>query len=437
MQNHCITDVIAHRVSNTCTVFKPRYLVTLFLALVTLPYSARAALTLNEAERLALESDPVVEASEARAKAFEDDAVASGQLPDPKINFGVYNVPLDSFSFTEYPTTQARLGITQAFPRGSTLEHKQRRTQWQARAQLERSTDDRRKVERYVREKYLEVYFQVMAGQIIQSSQKLFKQLVEITQVQYASGRGNQQHVLNARLELSRLRDRETRIKTTEEIYRASLEQWIGTNAWEPLDQKFPILSDLPDEKTIIASLDYHPMVKMKTAQVEASNEAIQIAREQYKPGWNVGLQYRQRFGQDPDGTDRSNMMAAMVTLDLPLFTGNRQDKSLSASQQKASAAKLDRVDQHRKLRSLLQSEYAKWQRLEEREQLYKDNLVSEANANAEAALRAYQSGSTEFTTLMRARLTQLNVRLEELRIRVDRAMTQARLLYLVSEEEE
>jgi outer membrane protein TolC len=406
-----------------------------FLVTLALLRTGHAELTLPDAERMALESDPVVKADEARAKALQDNAIAAGQLPDPKINFGVFNVPLDSFSLTENPTTQARLGITQAFPRGSSLEYKQRRGKWQSRAQLERSVAEKRRVQRAVREGYLEVYFQVQAGDVIKSSQKLFEQLVTVTQAQFAAGRVSQQDVLNARLELSRLRDRETRIKTSEEATRANLEQWLGNAAWDKLDNRFPQLPRIPDETAIIKSLGQHPVLKMKDAQVEASNQDIQIAREQYKPGWNVGLQYRQRFGQEPDGTDRSNMMAAMVTFDLPLFTGQRQDKRLAASQQNASAAKLDRVETMRKLKSSIQTEYARWHLLAEREELYTSNLLKEAAANAGAALNAYQSGTTEFTTLMRARLTELDVRLEDLRIRVDRAKAQARLLYLVSED--
>jgi outer membrane protein TolC len=79
----------------------------------------------------------------------------------------------------------------------------------------------------------------------------------------------------------------------------------------------------------------------------------------------------------------------------------------------------------------MLDTEYANWQRLGERAALYKSRLLREADANAEAALNAYQSGVTEFTTLMRARITDLDVHLDALRIRVDRAKARARLLYL------
>jgi outer membrane protein TolC len=56
--------------------------------------------------------------------------------------------------------------------------------------------------------------------------------------------------------------------------------------------------------------------------------------------------------------------------------------------------------------------------------------------ANAQASLNAYQSGVTEFSTLMRARITELDVRLDDLRVRVDRAKAQASLLYLAGEDQ-
>ena len=76
----------------------------------------------------------------------------------------------------------------------------------------------------------------------------------------------------------------------------------------------------------------------------------------------------------------------------------------------------------------------ANWLRLGERADLYSNQLLGEASSNAQASLNAYQSGVTEFTSLMRARITDLDVRLEELRVRVDRAKAQASLLYLAGE---
>jgi outer membrane protein TolC len=404
----------------------------LALSLSSLPVAA--ALTLAEAERLALGDDPTVAASQARAQALREDAVAAGQLPDPQLKAGLFNLPLDTFDIDQEPTTQLRLGLQQTFPRGASLKHRQRQAEWNATSEQFRAEDEARKLVREVRDSFLELYYQREAEQVVTDTRALFAQLVEITQAHYATGRVSQQDVLRADLELSRLDDRATRIRNEQEKTRATLAKWIGSSASQTLDPRFPVLPDLPSKEELANALEQHPVIQVESATLEAHHQAVQLAREQYKPGWGVGLEYRERFGENPNGSDRSDMMAAMVSVDLPLFPAKRQDRRLAASLQQAEAAQLTRADRLRMLRAMLESDYASWQRLGERAALYETQLLREARANAQASLSAYQNGVTEFSTLMRARITDLDVRLDGLRMRVDRAKAQARLLYLAGE---
>jgi len=395
--------------------------------------ATRAELSLVQAEKIASEADPRVAASQARALALTESAIADGQLPDPKLRFGVYNLPTDSFEFDQEPTTQVRLGIQQAFPRGDTLKYRQKQTTWKSTAEQERSESISLKVNRSVRLEFLELFYQVRAGQIIQKSRNVFANLVKVTQAHYGAGRVSQQDVLRAELELSRLDDRATHIRNREAVNRAALRKWIGNAANMEIDGTFPPLPALATQGVISEGLQRHAVIRMESARIEAWNQGVNIAREQYKPGWSLGVEYRARFGDNPDGSDRTDMTAAMLTVDLPLFAEKRQDKRLSASQHQANAARLVRDDRLRELQEMLDREYANWQQLGERETLYKNRLLRESSANATASLNAYQSGVTEFTSLMRARLTELDVRLQDLRIRVDKAKAHARLLYLAS----
>ena len=420
------------RGTNTCQlpVIKLSAL-PLLITLLVVASPGHADLDINESVRLALLDDPVIAASQARSQALSNAAVADGQLPDPKLKTGFYNVPLDNFDLSEDPATQLRLGIEQSFPRGDTLHYRQRQSEWLATSMQAMSEVAARRVERDVRKQFLELYYQVQAESIITKSRGLFAQLVEITRSQYATGRVSQQDVLNASLELSRLDDRSTRIRNEEDQRRAALYKWIGEAAQLPVSNQFPALPALPLKDALATNLPEHPEIRVETAKLQAKNQNINIAREQYKPGWSAGIEYRKRFGDDAAGDNRSDMMAAMVTVELPLFTANRQDRRLAASVQEASAVELNRDDRLRELQQMLHSDYANWQRLGERADLYESRLLHEAAANAQASLRAYQSGVTEFTTLMRARIADLEVRLNELRIRVDRAKAQASLLYL------
>lgn len=396
--------------------------------------SAGETLTLEKAERLALEADPAVIASQSRAEALQEQAVADGQLPDPKLGLGVYNLPLNDFSATREPTTQFRTKIQQAFPRGDTLRYQRRRTEWLSKAESAQSGLVMREIQRDVRQVFYELYYQQQAADIVARSRGLFQNLVEITRASFATGRVSQQDVLQAQLELSRLDDRATLIDGNIDEQQARLTRWLGDAAWQPIDPAFPSLPEAPSIAELRGSLQQHPVIRAANANVEANQQMIKAAREQYKPGWNVGLEYRKRFGDDPDGSSREDMMAAMVTVDLPFFTEKRQDKRLAASQQNAEAARQVREQKMRDLRRSLEADFAQWKRLGEQETLYQERLVAEASDSAAAALNAYQSGTNEFTTLMRARITELDVKLNDLRVRVDRAKTLARLLYLAPE---
>ncbi len=401
-------------------------------------FSANArALNLQQAEQLAIQSDPSIESYKATSRSFVDESVADDTLPDPKLRFGAVNVPVDTFDLEQEQMTQIKLGIQQDFPRGDVLSIKQRQSQHLSRAAMSMADDVQLKIVRDVRETYLNLFYEIRAYQIIRETRKLFSELVKITESNYAAGRVNQQDVVLAGLELSRLDDRSTKIQAREESYRAELEQWIGDVAWNTLSANFPVLPDLPQQVDLNKVIPSHPLIRAESAKVDASKQMKEMARQGYKPGWSLLLDYGFRSGNNPDGTERADFATAIVSLDIPLFTGNRQDKTVSSNEQKISSARYSKDDQLRKLKKLYEKNQHLWMRLGEREQLYKSSLLTAAENNSKVSLKAYRSGVSEFDTLMRAQITELDVRLEDLRVRVDRAAAQARLLYITGDSNE
>ena len=393
-----------------------------------------SALSLSEAEHMALQADPLVESHRATAHSFDEEAVAVGTLPDPKLRVGAINVPVDSFDFRQEQMTQIKVGIQQSFPRGDTLELKQQQSKWLANASLALAEDARRKVLRDVRDTYLNLYYEIAAYRIVKETRKLFSSLVKITESNYAAGRVNQQDVVLAGLELSRLDDRATKIQSREEGYRAQLSQWIGEYSWGELDNAFPDMPLLPETVDLNLVIGQHPLIRSQTAKVEASKKKTDMARQDYKPGWSATLDYGFRSGDNPDGSSRPDFATALVSLDIPLFTSNRQDKNVAANELKTAAVKYMKDDELRKLKRMYDKDKHIWERLGDREDIYRNNLLASAKNNSKVALNAYQSGVSEFNTLMRAQITELDVRLEDLRVRVDRAATKARLLYITGE---
>jgi outer membrane protein TolC len=326
------------------------------------------------------------------------------------------------------------VGVSQSFPRGDTLSLRQRQALAQADAESARVRERRRSVLRAARQIWLELYLQEASAKVIRTSRSLFTQLAEITEAQYAAGNANQQDVLRAELELTQLEDRYTRTLLAADQARADLAKWVGVDAQRPLPEELPALPDPPALEVMRRGLPTHPALEVENAQIAEKRIGSEIAREQYKPGWMLELSYGNRIGTDPDGSSRADFASAMVTLDLPLFPEKRQDRRLAASQQQAFAATRSRDEKLRELEGMLDAGYARWGRLGERQGLYRERLLPEAEAHAGAALRAYQAGVSEFITLMRARIGELDARLEALRLAVERAKAWASLSYLEGE---
>ncbi len=392
------------------------------------------ALSLKQAEQLALSDDPMVKSYLASSRAFEQQSIADNTLPDPQLRLGMFNLPIDTFSTTQEPTTQLRLGLQQAFPKGDSLKYKQQQSRWLSKFALAQADDEKLKILRDLREVYLNLYYEVQSEKIINDTRALFTSLVKITQAHYAAGRVKQQDVLRADLELARLDDRLVKTLSRQDEYRAALAQWTGERAYQAIPESLPVLAAIPDTSNFNALLVKHPAIVMQEAKVNASRSMVALAKQGYRPGLNAFVEYRKRFGNNPNGSDRADMLAAMVTLDIPLFSANRQDKRVSANIEKTSAAQFKRDDKLRELKRRLEKDRAIYKRLAQRQQLYDEQLLASARDNAKATLRAYQSGVTEFTTLMRSKMTELEIKLLALRVRVDRTRAQARLLYLSGE---
>ncbi len=430
---------------------------------------AWAALTLSEAETLAGRGEPGLGALREKAEALGEQAVADGQLGDPKLRLGVISLPTDSVDLAQEPMTQLQVGVQQAFPPGRTLEHRSRRTARMADAAVDSGDARALEVLKAVRQAWLETFYWLRAAQVVDESLHLFDQLVAITRSHYATGSGNQQDLIQAELELERLKDRAVKIRTQEDQARAELGRWVGPRrAAEPLPRDLPTLPPVLGHAELVKALEEHPLIQAESARVEVGTEGIALAREAYKASWMLDLSYGARAGRNPApgtsdaqralsvartwlaqqgtsfpnygvlnnqlaaaGSERADLLSVMVTVDLPLFTGNRQDRRLAASRHEADAAMLSRDNQLRELRRMLDETYAAWSRAGERLAHYRTSLIPRARENSEAALKAYGSERGDFNSVMRARIAELDTRLEALRLRVDRAKAQAGLLYL------
>jgi outer membrane protein TolC len=190
----------------------------------------------------------------------------------------------------------------------------------------------------------------------------------------------------------------------------------------------------LPAPEAILAGLQSHPRIRAYQQSVIAAETGVDLARQRYKPEFSVDLTYGGRGGLNPDGSGRSDLLSAMLMMDVPLFTGKRQDRVVAARVAESSAAAFGRDDVYRQLKREAEQYVATLKRQQERLELFRTILLPEADFNSEAALDAYQAAVADLTALMRARITEFELQLEYARLESESLKTRSRLQYLAGD---
>jgi len=388
-------------------------------------------LTLAEAEDRALVAEPGQQALQAKAAALRERGVVAGELPDPMLRVGLNNFPIQSGGFTTEGMTQAAVGLRQAFPAGKTRSISTRRFDFLAGEMNQNAETRGRNVLTATRKAWLDLYYWNQAHDLVAESRPFFDDLATITLSLYSVGRKNQQDVLRAELQLSRLDERLIEIERQRSRAQAALGEWLGPDAARPIDRKLPNWTQVPALSSMQESLLQHPMLRAADAKIDARLAGVELANERAKPTWALDLGYAYRDGYLPSGTPRSDLITLGVTVGLPFFSKKSVDSNLSAALQEKTAAESVREQTVRSLNSQLEAEHARWSDLTRRLSIYDERILGQANDNAEASLLAYQSERGDFAEVMRAYIDDLNTRIDHIRLQVERAQSYAVLANL------
>lgn len=415
-----------------CVRMQRLFAACFFLILCASKLSYACVLTLQRAETVALAQAPELKSLQASTYALSDAAIAEGQLSDPKLMLGLMNIPVDTFDFDQEPMTQFQVGISQAFPRGRSLHYRSLQKHALSLAEGKRLQSMRLQILRGVRMSWLQLYYWLAARRITLKQKRVFRHLVKVTQSMLANNKAQQKDVIRAQLELTELDNRLLEIKQHIDTARAQLGRWIGSKyAARAMPKHLYEWPLAPTTSQLEQIIKQHPILKVDEALVAASYRGVDVAQQQYWPGFNIGAMYGMRQGRNTDGRQRPNFVSAQVSMDIPLFTRNRQDKTLKASQERLNVSKENQMSHYRQLRESLKQIYAVWDQQKKSNWLYENHIIPKATHYAKATLTAYQNAQTDFPTLAQAYVRELDTQLAGLNAKINREMARVKLLYL------
>ena len=414
---------------------------------------------LKTAVNMALATDPWLVGNQHSQNAIEALSIAAGALPDPKVSLGIANLPTDTFDVQQEAMTQSKIAVSQLFPRGDSRAIKKEQLKVIGGQYPFQRRDREAKVVTTVSQLWLDAYKAQESIALIEKDRALFEQLADVAQATYSSafGRTRQQDIVRADLELIQLEDRLTLLKQQQEMFQERLLEWLSDVfvgrylKVNPSGQYanvsgIALAGNLPDiallnpklfnrvprvsQQLLAEKLMEHPAVKALDQKIEATDIGIDLAKQKYKPEWSVNASYGYR-DDDLFGRERADLFSIGVTFDLPIFTTNRQDKELRAATSQAESVKTEKWLLLRNMMASFESFRVQLERLNDRNKLYRLELLPQMHIQAEASLTAYTNDDGDFAEAVRARIAVLNAEIEALSIEVDRQKVITQLNYL------
>ena len=358
---------------------------------------------LNTLIEIALNEDGNRKQYFAQSQAMRETGIANATLMDPKLKVGFGGLPVDSFQFDEDPMTNISVGLMQQFERGDTLNLQQKKADQQADA----------------------LALQVQARELTVAN------------------------LLNAQLQVSKL---DEKLQANQQVQRrliSQLSEWLGSdwlgsqvldsqgtlNAtnqidWSLLESKLATNTDSTKHYQLLTD---HPLVKISDVSISSNQTQVELAEQAYTPQFGVEVMYAYRQANNMAGEPASDLVSAYLTVDIPLFTGNRQDKNLSAAQYQVGAAKSQKDTLLSQMNAQVNALLVDRSNLIQRLDRYQTSLLPQTAARISAVERGYQNNTAQFNDVILTTTDELALKLEQQRLITDLNIVNSKLAALIS----
>ena len=404
-----------------------------WLLLVTFAAKAEQPLTLADAIQLATQSQPLLQSLDDAAASTRQAAVAEGQLPDPKLKFGMINLPVttrDALRFDRDDQTMLNVGYSQEMVPLKKRELASNKLKAMADEFHSEQVATARSIERDVALAWLDVYEAQRKSELYQHIVDEMTAARKVLAAGISSGGAKTSEVLAMDTEISMTNEKRIYAVRDERKARAALARWIGTSASRPISSELPVMTNSTDSATYANEIEKHPLLQNahqseKVAQLEVDSAQANLERNW---GWEVG--YGKRFA------DRSDMLSFQVSIDLQLDRANRQDRRTAEKLVLVEKAQKITEDKRRELSADLEGALADAQAAEARENVRLSSLIPNAKARLSVAQAGYAAGKNSLSDVWEARTIVIEIERDHWTILTDRQRAAVKIGYLLSDKQ-
>ncbi len=369
--------------------------------------TAGPALTLDDAERIALAANPAIAVAARRVAVAQAHLSAAGALDDPSAMYRAWGVPLSQpWNFNE---AQNMFSLSQTFPGSGKRALRTSIAQSDvdvAKAQL---AEVRLQVNVQVHKAFDDLLLVDREMQIHAEHVGIARQAIEAARIKYAVGKVSQQDILKAQVALTALAQHMIRFDRDAGVARARLNTLLGRAPDAPLHARgeFAVAMPLPSVDALEAlALQSRPDLIAARAASVRSHQQQALARKAYMPDFTVSGGY---MLMQPSASMRNNYMIE-GSMTLPWLNHRRHDAEIA----EATAAATEQDTELAELRNAAFGQIGEAlieaQASQKFARLYQDQLLPQAEATLQSSVIAYENDKTDFLDLLDSQMTVIEV---------------------------
>ncbi|MDO8596372.1 MAG: TolC family protein [Sulfuricaulis sp.] len=375
---------------------------------VALRPAVRATTPLKAVVAEALQNNPEIQAARKEREAAQHRVAPAGALDDPMLEAGVINLPSNSFRFDREDMTMKMIGLSQRLPYPGKRGLRQDVATRDAETVSYGYQETLNRVARDIKLAYADLGLTLEITRLVEENKRVLEQFLRIAEGRYSVGQGTQAEVLKAQTQLSKMTDELLKLARERPTIEAELNRALGrgANVAAPAPEP-PQLSDeaLNLESLLEAALTQRPQLLALQSIVSRNEKALDLARKDYYPDFDVRMSYGQRDNM-PDGTRRSDMVSLTVAINLPVWRGTKIEPRIAESLAMRDQALNLYQSQRNEVAAKLRQQVATVEQNLKSARLYQTAILPQARLTVESALAAYRVNRVDFLTLLDSQMT-------------------------------
>ena len=341
----------------------------------------------------------------------------AGALPDPTLGLNALNLPTDTFDLDQEPMTQMQISLSQSIPFPGKRGLKREAAEYEASAAIKKVLDKRLQIAAGVRGVWWRLVYLDRAIEIIEQNQDLMRDFVEIAQTKYKVGKGLQQDVLLAQLELSRLLNRRLPLQGMRDVSQADLNALMdyppNRVIRPPSASPNTNLPQLPPESKLLQdALESRPLLDVDRQRTEAAKIRLDLAKKEYYPDFKLGAAYGFRDAVDPTGRILPDLATFRLSINLPIYSGSKQSKAVDQRSSDFFRHKHAFNESLRSVQADIARNYARYRASRDQVSLYGTAIIPQARQTVSAMLSAYQVNEVDFLNVLNAQIMLYNAQI-------------------------